>query len=103
MNKFSFVLVGLVIALSFMVSVAAYFSTNQTAFVSAETILSIDFGNVLVKFIPALVRADFSVPTKDLVLPDEVKNAIIVHNGQLTERFAYLARHLPKSTSGGER
>jgi alpha-aminoadipic semialdehyde synthase len=55
-----------------------------------------DFGKVLVKFIPALVRADFSVPTRDLALPDEIKNAIIVHNGQLTERFAYLARHLPK-------
>jgi len=57
---------------------------------------SIDFGNVLLKFVPALVRADFSVPTKDLALPDEIKNAIIVHNGQLTERFAHLARHLPK-------
>jgi saccharopine dehydrogenase (NAD+, L-lysine-forming) len=55
-----------------------------------------DFGKMLVKFIPALVRADFSVPTRDLALPDEIKNAIIVHNGQLTERFAYLARHLPK-------
>ena len=57
---------------------------------------SSDFGNVLVKFIPALAGADFSVPTKDLALPDEIKNAIIVHNGRLTERFAYLARHLPK-------
>ena len=57
---------------------------------------SSDFGKVLVEFIPALVRADFSVPTKDLALPDEIKNAIIVHNGRLTERFAHLARHLPK-------
>jgi len=57
---------------------------------------SSDFGNVLVKFIPVLARADFSVPTKDLALPDEIKNAIIVHNGQLTERFTYLAHHLPK-------
>jgi len=55
-----------------------------------------DFGKVLLRFIPALVRADFSVPTKDLALPDEMKNAIIVHNGQLTERFAYLAHHLSK-------
>ena len=57
---------------------------------------SSDFGKVLVKFIPALARADFSVPTKELALPDEIKNAIIVHNGQLTERFAYLTRHLSK-------
>jgi hypothetical protein len=63
LNKLSFVLVGLVITLSAMVSVAAYFSSNPTAYVSAQTILDpIDFGNV---FPGVTVTDSFTIASPD--------------------------------------
>ncbi len=55
---------------------------------------STSFGDSLKRFVPALARADFSQPLEDLELPAEIKRAVIVHRGKLTEHFRYLSSHL---------
>jgi len=52
------------------------------------------FGDALLRFLPAMVRCDWSRPFLELNLPDEIRRAIILHRGQLTPAFAGLARHL---------
>ena len=52
------------------------------------------FSGVLKDFLPALASADFSVPFEDLVLPDALKRATIVHRGQLTPDYRYLETHV---------
>jgi alpha-aminoadipic semialdehyde synthase len=52
------------------------------------------FGNALLPFIPALAAANFTTPFEKLQLPEEFKNAIIVHKGQLTPPFEYLREHV---------
>ena len=52
------------------------------------------FGEALMSYIPALARADFSVPYENLVLPRQFKKAIIAHDGKLTENFRYLNEYL---------
>ena len=46
LNKFSFVLIGLVVMLSGLVAATAYVTDNQLAFVEAQILLDIDFGSV---------------------------------------------------------
>jgi alpha-aminoadipic semialdehyde synthase len=48
------------------------------------------FSGVLKDLLPALASADFSVPFEDLVLPDALKRATIVHRGKLTPDYHYL-------------
>lgn len=52
------------------------------------------FSHVLATFVPALVAADFSVPYDQLVLPDELKRALILHHGELTPDYHYLRSFL---------
>ena len=52
------------------------------------------FGDALVRFVPALDRCDWSRPVQDLVLPQEIARAIIVHHGRLTPTFDYLEKSL---------
>ena len=52
------------------------------------------FSNQLKPFVPALIAADFSVPLAASGLPPELAKAVIVYNGKLTDRFAYLEKFL---------
>ncbi len=52
------------------------------------------FGQALSPFVPALARADFTVPWEDLELPDELKRAVIIYKGKLTPDYTYIARYL---------
>jgi alpha-aminoadipic semialdehyde synthase len=45
-------------------------------------------------FVPALLSADFDRTLEASGLPDEVKKAVIVYNGGLTQDYAYLKRYL---------
>jgi len=52
------------------------------------------FGEALVPFVPALMKADFSRPFEDLDLPAELKGAVITHQGSLTPSYQYLSSFL---------
>jgi len=56
---------------------------------------SIYFSGVLMDYVPAIVKADYSVPFQALDLPPEIKRAVIVHQGELTPEYRYLEDHLP--------
>jgi len=51
---------------------------------------SSDFSHVLLEFIPALARADFSASFDELELPLPIKRAVIAHRGELTPSYRYL-------------
>jgi alpha-aminoadipic semialdehyde synthase len=53
------------------------------------------FSSVLANYVPAIARADYSVPFEKLDLPPEIKRAVIVHQGELTPEYRYLEAHLP--------
>jgi alpha-aminoadipic semialdehyde synthase len=55
---------------------------------------SIDFSGVLVAYVPALARADYSVPFERLDLPPEIKRAVIAYQGELTPSYRYIADYL---------
>ena len=52
------------------------------------------FSKSLAPFIPALDAADLSAPLEASGLPAELARAVIVHNGELTEPYRYLEKHL---------
>ncbi len=52
------------------------------------------FGDALLRFVPRLARCVWSRPLSALDLPDEIRRAIIVHQGRLTPAYDGLARHL---------
>jgi hypothetical protein len=37
-----------------------------------------------------MMQADYTAPFKDLTLPPEIKNAIILHQGKLTPPYKYI-------------
>ena len=53
------------------------------------------FSGVLMDYVPAIAKADYSVPFKDLALPPEIKRAVIVYQGDLAPDYRYLRQHLP--------
>jgi len=55
---------------------------------------STSFSETLLDFIPALAKADFTVPFSQLKLPRELKDATIVYNGELTRNYDYLKQYL---------
>jgi hypothetical protein len=55
---------------------------------------SVDFSGVLREFIPAIARADFSVPFEQLALPPAIKRAVIAHQGELTPDYRYIEQFL---------
>ena len=55
---------------------------------------SMEFSRILMPFVPAIARADYSVPFERCALPPEVKRAMIVYQGRLTEDYRYLDAHL---------
>lgn len=50
------------------------------------------FSAALAPYVPALARADFSVPFGRLDLPPEVRRAVILQRGELTPGHAYMRR-----------
>ena len=52
------------------------------------------FSEILESFVPAISRADFNVPFEKLVLPAEIKRAVILYHGELTPDFKYMAQYL---------
>ncbi|MFN2238707.1 MAG: bifunctional lysine ketoglutarate reductase /saccharopine dehydrogenase family protein [Thermoanaerobaculia bacterium] len=52
------------------------------------------FGDSLLGFVPALGRCDWSRRYDELDLPPEIHRAIIVHQGELTPRYRFLAASL---------
>lgn len=55
---------------------------------------STDFSSVLKNFIPAIARADYTVPFEECRLPAEIKRAVIVYQGELTPKYRYLEKFL---------
>jgi alpha-aminoadipic semialdehyde synthase len=55
---------------------------------------STSFSETLLDFVPALARADFTVQFAELELPRELKDAIIVYQGRLTENYQYLTQYI---------
>ncbi len=52
------------------------------------------FGKALLPFVPALARADYTVPFEALEIPPEFKRAVIAHQGKLTPDYEYLQKYL---------
>jgi saccharopine dehydrogenase (NAD+, L-lysine-forming) len=55
------------------------------------------FSTVLKDFIPALISADFSKTFKNIDLPPELKNAVILYKGKFTPRYTYMRNYLRNS------
>ncbi len=55
---------------------------------------STSFSKTLLNFIPALAKTDFDVPFESLELPREIRDAIIVYQGKLTNNYEYLQEFL---------
>jgi alpha-aminoadipic semialdehyde synthase len=55
---------------------------------------SVDFSRVLARFLPEMEKADFSKDFDGLVLPAELRRAVIVHRGELTAEYRYLKAFL---------
>jgi alanine dehydrogenase len=55
------------------------------------------FSTVLMRYIPTIARADYSVPFEELTLPPEIKRAVIVYQGELTPDYRYIEKHLERS------
>ncbi len=55
---------------------------------------SIYFSETLMKFVPDIIKADFSKSFEGCNLPDELKNGVILYKGKLTEKYKYLEKYL---------
>ena len=52
------------------------------------------FSGVLMRYVPAIAQADYSVPFEELALPPEIKRAVIVYQGELTPDYCYLEEYV---------
>jgi alpha-aminoadipic semialdehyde synthase len=52
------------------------------------------FADVLVNFVKPIADADFSEHFDDLDLPKAIKKGLILHNGELTPDYKYIAEFL---------
>jgi len=55
---------------------------------------SMHFSSVLKTMVPDIAKADWQADFDKLELPSHLRRALIVHKGQLTPDYAYLAKHL---------
>lgn len=55
---------------------------------------SIGFGDALYEYVKAIASADYQMPFELLNLPDPIKRAVIIHNGELTPDFEYINQYL---------
>tara|TARA_R100001143_G_C3361331_1_gene136759 strand:+ start:60871 stop:62166 length:1296 start_codon:yes stop_codon:yes gene_type:complete len=56
---------------------------------------SFHFSGALKPFVKQISECNFDDTFEDLQLSDEVKNAVIVHNGRLTDAYQYLEKFIP--------
>lgn len=52
------------------------------------------FSEALTPFVRSIAEADFGAAPGELDLPDAIRKALIVHRGELTEEYRYLADHV---------
>lgn len=52
------------------------------------------FGDALFNYVKAIANADYNVPFNLLNLPDPIKKAVILHQGQLTPDYEYIIEYL---------
>ncbi len=52
------------------------------------------FGNLLMPFVEAIVKADYTVPFEKLDLQSEIKKAVILYHGKLTLDYEYINKFL---------
>jgi alpha-aminoadipic semialdehyde synthase len=52
------------------------------------------FGESLMPLLPKIVSADYTVPLEELDLPQSLKEALIVYQGELTPQYRYLEEYL---------
>jgi alpha-aminoadipic semialdehyde synthase len=52
------------------------------------------FSNSLISFIPSIAKADFSIDFDELKLPPEIKKAVILYHGKLTQDYSYINKFL---------
>jgi len=53
------------------------------------------FGETLLRFIPEIMKADFTFDDFNrVVLPPEIKNAVILYQGKLTSAYRYINKYL---------
>lgn len=55
---------------------------------------SLSFGEALAPFLADLARADLSLPRDRVELPGPIREALILHKGELTEDYRYLTKYL---------
>ncbi|HPN38729.1 MAG TPA: bifunctional lysine ketoglutarate reductase /saccharopine dehydrogenase family protein [Melioribacteraceae bacterium] len=55
---------------------------------------SVAFSNSLLPFIKEICSADYNYEFENLELSNTIKNAIITHNGKLTQQYKYLEKYL---------
>jgi alpha-aminoadipic semialdehyde synthase len=53
-----------------------------------------DFGLALIPFLPAIAQADFTRPFESVDLPEPIRRATVLHQGNLTPTYRYLERYL---------
>ncbi len=53
-----------------------------------------EFSKSLKPFVPAIANADYNSSLERSNLPEEIKQAVIVYNGELTEKYKYLKEFL---------
>lgn len=52
------------------------------------------FSKTLLDFVPAIAKADYSKPFTKCLLPPEIKKAVILYHGELTENYRYIDKYL---------
>ena len=52
------------------------------------------FSNILLSFVPSIVKADFSIDFNNLKLPPEIKKAVVLYHGELTSDYSYINKFL---------
>ena len=52
------------------------------------------FSDSLKQYVPAIGRANYAVSFEQLDLPPAVKDAMIVHRGELTPKYRYLEQYV---------
>ncbi len=55
---------------------------------------SMEFGNLLMDFVKPLAMADYDLPFVEIDLPLALKKALILHKGELTPDYTYIADYL---------
>ncbi len=52
------------------------------------------FSHVLKDLLPDILKADFQLPAEELELPNSIKKALILHQGELTADYRYMNQYL---------